>query len=396
MSSTLNLGFIGGALNSAVGYTHFAASRMDNRFRLVAGCFSRDADINARSAIRYGVDSSHVHADWRGLLASENRHIDAVVILTPTPTHRLILGEAIASGIPVICEKALASTCEDAEEIAHATAAHNGHVAVTYNYTGYPMVRELRQMIRDGRLGRIRHVQVEMPQEGFARTVGDGSVIPAPQAWRLIDGAIPTVSLDLGVHVHHLVEFLTGEVALEVACDQRSCGHFPSVIDDVSSIALYTGDLRVNYWYGKTALGHRNGLSIRIFGSEASASWLQMTPEILQFHRVNGEMHVIDRASPGVRVANQERYTRFKAGHPAGFLEAFANHYADIADGLELRRNGSPQPFGDFVFDPQCAVRGLSFLDASARAARARTWQKVRNALPPMQPGPAERAEVRQ
>lgn len=380
MPVRLNLGFIGGALNSAVGYAHFTASRMDGRFRLAAGCFSRDPQTNALSADRYGVPPDHTHADWSTLLDAECGNLDAVVILTPTPTHFPILERALTSGIPVICEKALAATLPEGHEIERIAKATGNQVTVTYNYTGYPMVRELRRMIREGALGRLLHIQVEMPQEGFARVAGNGAP-PSPQAWRLTDGPIPTVSLDLGVHAHHLVEFLTEQTALEVICDQRGCGHFPDIVDDVSCIAHYTDGLRVNYWYGKTALGYRNGLSIRVFGERASAQWVQALPETLEFCQSDGERRTLDRASPGVKVAGLDRYSRFKAGHPAGFLEAFANLYTDIADALLERREGKQAHLdNEYVFGPDSAIRGLAFLDAASQAARSRRWQPV--ALP--------------
>lgn len=377
MPAQLNLGFIGGALNSAVGYAHFTASRMDGRFRLAAGCFSRDPKTNAQSADRYGVSPEHVHADWGTLLDAECGNLDAIAILTPTPTHFPILEKAMASGIPVICEKALVATLAEGQEIERIAQATRSHVTVTYNYTGYPMVRELRRMIREGALGRLLHIQVEMPQEGFARVTGNGAP-QSPQAWRLTDGPIPTVSLDLGVHAHHLVEFLTGQTALEVACDQRGCGHFPNIVDDVSCIAQYTDGLRANYWYGKTALGYRNGLSIRVFGDKASAQWIQALPETLEVAQADGERRTLDRASPGVQIACLDRYSRFKAGHPAGFLEAFANLYTDIADALLARREEKQACRDDeYVFGPDSAVRGLAFLDAAAQAARGRRWQPV-------------------
>ncbi|MDF1485782.1 Gfo/Idh/MocA family oxidoreductase [Ramlibacter sp. H39-3-26] len=371
----LRLGFVGGALNSAVGYAHFVSSTLDNRFEVVAGCFSRHPDVNAEAGAAYAVAPERVHADWHTLLERERDSLDALVVLTPTPAHAPILATALDAGVPVICEKALATSHAQALHIQESVQRNGGFLAVTYNYTGYPMVRELRQLIRDGLLGQLQQIHVEMPQEGFLRTT-DGE-LPHPQIWRLHDGTIPTVSLDLGVHAHHLVEFLSGQHVLEVVADQRCFGHFPTIIDDISCMARYSGGIRVNYWYGKTALGYRNGLRIRIFGSKASAQWLQAEPELLSIYHADGRREQVDRGSSGLRVASRPRYNRFKPGHPAGFVEAFANLYADIADLLQQRRQGQAHPQSEYVFGANSASAGLAFLEAVTASMHSHAWQPV-------------------
>ena len=370
-SPPLRLGFIGGSLDSAVGYTHYNSSRLDGHFRVDCGCFSLCQESNEETAETYGIAHERTHATWRELLEKERQAIDAVVVLTPTPDHSEIVIAALNAGHPVICEKALAVSSEECRAIGEAVARNRGFLAVTYNYSGYPMVRELRRLIADGALGRIQQIHIEMPQEGFLR---QGA---APQAWRLKDHAVPTVSLDLGVHVHHLIHFLTGGKApLEVVGDQGTYGQFGEIIDNVYCLARYEGDLRVQTWYGKTALGYRNGLRIRVFGSLASAEWLQMQPEDLLFSQADGRRILIDRGSGDADVARQPRYNRFKPGHPSGFIEAFANLYVDIADHLRRHQAQKPRP-NDFVYGACESEEGLRFLEAIAHSAQTRAWQQV-------------------
>jgi predicted dehydrogenase len=282
---------------------------------------------------------------------------------------------ALEKGFCVICEKALASTTEDAMRIAKLAKAMDGFVAVTFNYTGYPMVRELQRLISEGRLGRITQVHAEMPQEGFARRAADGA--PAsPQAWRTKDGPIPTLSLDLGDHLHHLVRFLTNERPLEVMAIQSAHGAVEGVIDNVMSLARYTGGIDCSYWFSKCALGHRNGLRLRVYGDLGSAEWRQMEPEDLVLNDVHGRRTVLDRGSLEVRLASEPRYTRFKAGHPAGFIEAFANAYEDIGQGLLARRAGRAWSSA-YVFDAMDALDGLVALEAMATSTKTRTWTAV-------------------
>jgi predicted dehydrogenase len=149
-NNSLSVAFIGGALNSAVGYTHFIASRLDGYFRVDAGCFSRDDEQNKQSSNVYGVSPERSYLDWKALLKQEKGQVDALVILTPTPSHAEIAIAAVEAGYPVICEKALATSANECIQIENAVKANNGYLAVTYNYSGYPMVRELRRMISDG------------------------------------------------------------------------------------------------------------------------------------------------------------------------------------------------------------------------------------------------------
>lgn len=368
----LRLGFIGGAVNSAVGYAHFTACTLDKKFQLVTGCFSRHKEINQETGIAYGVAPDRVHHNWDSLLEEEAKSIDAILILTPTPTHFPIIKRAIEKNIPIICEKSLTASLNEALEIEAHSKLHAGFLAVTYNYTGYPMLRELRHKIKAGHLGELQQIHVEMPQEGFLRTISGQP--PNPQQWRLIDSEIPTVSLDLGIHAHHLVEFLGAGEAVDVISDQRTYGFFKEIVDDISCIARYPNNLRVNYWYGKTAMGYRNGLRIRVFGSKASAEWVQAQSEELIFSTQDGRREIVDRGSPELLTANFPRYTRFKPGHPAGFIEAFANLYTDIADQLATNSLPSENPY---VFDASCAVRGLSFLTAVEKSSKSGIWEKV-------------------
>ena len=292
---TLSLAFLGGGWNSAVGATHFIAARMDGWFSVDAGCFSRHADVNHQTAERWSVAGDRVYDTADQLLDAEAGKVDALVVLTPTPDHTAPVLKALDKGMAVICEKALTATTEDAARIAE--AAQGGFLAVTFNYTGYPMVRELRRMIGEGRFGRITQVHVEMPQEGFAKLGADDAPV-VPQPWRLQDGPIPTISLDLGVHAHHLVRFLTGNATLEVLATHGTHGNFPGIVDNVMGLARYAGGMECSMWLSKSALGHRNGLRVRVYGSGGSAEWYQMTPEELFVHDSHGQRSILDRAAP--------------------------------------------------------------------------------------------------
>ncbi|MBN3196856.1 Gfo/Idh/MocA family protein [Pectobacterium versatile] len=367
----LKLGFIGGGLNSAIGVTHQIASQMDGRFELVSGCFSRDNTINNETAKHWRISSERVYKNQDDFLTAESERLDAVVILTPTPTHTDTIIKCLENRLPIICEKALVSSVDEVERVHRAVNDMQGRLAVTFNYTGYPMVRELQERICSGELGEIKQVMVEMPQEGFLRHSNNGKV-SIPQEWRQKDGPIPTVSLDLGVHVHQLVSFLINEKALDVFAINSTFGEIINVVDTVNCLSHYSNGVVCNYWYGKAALGYRNGLRIRIMGSKGSAEWLQMEPEYLYMSDLNGGSKIIDRTHPENNIANQLRYSRFKAGHPAGFIEAFANYYVDIADSLLGESD-------KYVFGVDTAREGISFLHHANDSAKSGLIVKIIN-----------------
>lgn len=373
-SMPMSLGFIGGSLNSAVGYTHFVSSAMDNKWTLDAGCFSTDLQRNRESAQVYGVAVDRVYSVWQDMLLKEKGRLDAIVILTPTPAHFEIVIACLKEGIPVICEKSLAVSSAEAEKILEVRNLKKGFLAVTYNYSGYPIVRELRTIIQNGSLGKILHFQAEMPQEGYIRVDAQGNK-PVPQSWRLSDGKVPIIHLDLGSHLHQLIYYLVGQKPIEVIADQNSYGWFSGVIDNVSCLCRYSEGIQGQMWFSKSALGHRNGLRLRIYGSKGSAEWYQACPEELVLSYADGRREIMDRAST-CEVANMRRYNRFKAGHPAGYIEAFANLYSDIADCLRQYK-ATGQWTSENVFSAELAVEGIKMIEAMIKSIDKNSWNKV-------------------
>ena len=371
----LRLGFIGGGLNSAVGRAHAVASQMDGRWELVAGAFSTHGDVNRQTGTTWGVDPARVYESGTELLDKESGRLDAVVVLTPTPQHEEQVSALLSAGYDVISEKSLAGTSQAALDLYEFASAQQKFLAVIYNYSGYPMIRELRARIGNGELGRVLAVHVEMPSEWYVRRDAEGRPIQ-PQEWRQHDGAIPMLSLDLGTHAHHLVSFILRTEPLELVATQAHHGAVGTVTDYASCLARYPDAVDVNMWFGKCALGTRNGLRLRVYGELAAAEWMQMNPEEMRFSDARGDIRVVDRASPGTLVASLPRYERFKVGHPSGFLEAFANLYWDLADSVrDFREDGRFS--SEYVCGARQAADGLRMMEAIALSAAARGWCKV-------------------
>jgi predicted dehydrogenase len=371
----LKVGFIGGGYNSAVGRVHRSAIELDQRFELVAGCFSRSDQESKNSADQYAIDPLRVYSRVDDFLDNEADLIDVVAILTPQEQHFEHVAKCIQAGLPVICEKSLVSTCDQALSLKELLIRKNGFLTVTYNYTGYPMVRELKSLVSRGVIGDVQQVQIEMPQEGFSKLSVDGMVIP-PQGWRLKDGPLPVLSLDLGVHIHMLIRFISGEIPEEVVAISSSKGNF-EVIDNIQAIVKYSSGLECGIWYSKTALGYSNGLRVRVFGSKGTLEWVQEDPDRLNYFDNSGNRSVVTRVSSLCLVSSLSRYQRFKAGHPTGFLEAFANYYVDIANQIWLYKLGKTAPFSEYLFGIEESIEGLRLLEAISRSSDSRQWELV-------------------
>jgi predicted dehydrogenase len=372
----IKIGILGGAINSAVGSAHISAIRLSNSYEIIAGCFSRNNLLNIESGIKYGISKENIYENFYELVVNEKNNIDAILILTPTNQHKDQILFCIKNNISIICEKALVTNVKDANEILNLKIKNNTFISVIYNYLGYPMIRELKFMIKNNQFGKINHIQIEMPQEGFKRLDKDGKAI-MPQAWRLKDEYIPTISLDLGVHLHILIKYLIEEKPLKVSAIQNSHGNFNNIVDNINCLINYTNNISCSMWYSKSALGKRNGMKINIYGEKKSAEWIQEYPEYLTIADQDGQIKRLDRGCNDVFISNQQRYTRFKAGHPAGFIEAFANYYEDIA--INLNNFISPQSLinNSECFGVEESIEGLELFEAISKSCHTLQWVKT-------------------
>lgn len=350
----LRIGFVGGGMNSAIGRVHHAAITLDNKFELIGGCFSRDQAVSRQTATMYGLDEEKGYASIKTLL--EDGNPDVVAILTPSPSHRMCLGELALSGLPIICEKPLVTCLDDLQQI-DTVVARSQPLFVTYNYTGYPMVREARDIIRQNELGKVVQVVMEMPQDGLIRPPRINGVPKPPQTWRLHDGVIPNVCLDLASHLIQMMRFVTGEEVAQASAIFTNHSRFTKIYDTAHVSGVLTNGAAASFWVTKSAHGYRNGLNFRIFCEAGSVFWDQSDPEILRIGKADGSVKIIDRSS-ACHEGFAPRYDRMKVGHPAGFIEAFANHYADIHDAI-CQKHGAD----NFVFGRDDAFEELQLLE---------------------------------
>lgn len=377
----LRLGMIGGGQGAFIGAVHRHAAALDGRWKLVAGALSSAREKSLASAKQLGLERGY--GSWRELIAEESKRsdrIDAVSVVTPNVTHFEICSGLLEAGFHVIVDKPMTTTVEHARAL-DALATRSGRVlAVTYNYTGYPMVRQAAAMVRGGELGTIRKVIVEYHQGWLATALERTGQKQA--AWRLDPAqAGPAGALgDIGSHAENMLSTVTGLEIESLRATLNSVVDGRSLDDD----ALIEFRLRGGGGGGeRRAIGHisisqicvgeANNLTLRVYGNKGSLTWQQEHPNHLNFPRADGSTLVIDRgsATPGVPVApGAASGSRLPPGHPEGFIEAFANVYTSVADEIEARSRGERRRDAGFPTGADGA-RGVEFIDAALRSHKA-------------------------
>ena len=357
----INCIIIGGGSNSAVGRVHRDAIALSkHKFNIIDACFSRNTDNHNNSLCMWGVDDL-AHSNIEAILEKhKNNSKDCIVlILSPTNKHFEHLTLAIKHGYSIVCEKALVTNTQELQSVAR-QINQKDFLRNIFNYSGYPLVREIRSLILDGHIGSIQQIICEMPQEGLVRPPLVQGQHKGPQSWRLTDRDIPMVCLDLGVHLHHLIEFTTGITPIPKSAILKNLTAYPNIKDTQFILFSEKNDTVIgSMWFTKSAIGTRNGLLMRIFGSSGSIEWYQQNPELIKLSLISGQTQIIDRSMNCI-TATEPRYERMKVGHPAGFIEAFANLYDDIGDDYEHWKN-SGQDSDTVSLGLDYAVRELTF-----------------------------------
>lgn len=374
----IKLGMVGGGKDAFIGEIHRMAARLDNRYELVAGALSSDAKRAAVSAMELGISEKRSYASYKEMAKKEGKlknGIDAVAIVTPNHLHADVATEFLNAGIHVICDKPLTSCLEDAEELAALVKSSGLVFAVTYNYSGYPMVRQAKEMIAKGDIGTVRVVQLEYAQDWLATNIEQDGQKQA--AWRTnpeqagAGGAIG----DIGTHAFHLAEFITGLEANSLLADLDAFVGGRSLDDNANILLHYKNGAKGMLWVSQIASGKENGLRIRVYGTKAGIEWAQEDPNYLHFTPLGEPRRMITRSGAGAgELANAA--SRIPGGHPEGFIEGFANIYRETADLIEAHRD--QRELNSLVPNVDDGLRGMRFIDKAVASNHAGSiWQSL-------------------
>jgi predicted dehydrogenase len=375
----LRLGMVGGGQGAFIGAVHRIAARLDDRFELVAGALSSDPERARQSAAEAGVARSY--DDWREMArveAARDDGIDAVAIVTPNHLHAPVATAFLEAGIHVVCDKPLAISLAEGEALAKLTREKNRLFALTHTYSGYPLVRHAREMIEAGELGQIRVVQVEYAQDWLAEPIENGG-LNKQAGWRT-DPALagPAGCLgDIGTHAYQLAAFVTGMTPVALSAELHTFVPGRRIDDHVQAMLRYANGARGMLWASQVASGAENALRLRVYGTKASLSFDQEQPNELWFTPLGAAAQRLTRAR--VSGASAAHATRVPAGHPEGYLEAFAQLYKDAALQIEALNEGRALPPESLLLTTvDDGVAGLRFIDAVlASSAADGQWREI-------------------
>lgn len=375
----LGMGMAGGGPGSFIGPIHRMAAELDGRARLVAGVFSRDHARSLETGAGFGIAPDRIYPDVETMFAAERRRPDGisfVAIATPNDTHLPIAAAALAAGIHVVSDKPATATLEEALALRGHVDASAALYAITYTYTGYPLIREARARVARGDLGNLRRIHVEYPQGWLADPVERSANKQA--AWRTAPAAagVGGCISDIGVHALNLAEYVAGDRIVELLADLASVVPGRSLDDDATLLVRFASGARGLVAATQVAAGARNDLRLRIWGDRGGLEWSHEDSQHLYLRWPDRPDEILSAGAPYLGAAATGA-TRLPAGHPEGFIEAFANIYRDFVDAIL-----SETPISD---TPLCGiedgVRGLRFVDAALRSAtQGATWQPVEDA----------------
>jgi len=368
----IRLGMVGGGTGAFIGAVHRIAARLDDKFELVAGALSSTPERARQSGAELGLDPDRTYDDFKRMAMREARlkqGIEAVAIVTPNHMHYPVAREFLKRGIHVICDKPLTATLRDARKLAAVVDKHDALFVLTHNYTGYPMIRQARDLVESGELGEIRLVQVEYVQDWLAEPVEQTGQKQA--AWRTdpAQSGAGGATGDIGTHAFNLAEFVSGLQLEELAADVQTFVPGRRVDDNAHVMLRFAGGARGTLWCSQVAPGHENGLRLRIYGTRAGLRWDQEDPNYLHFCPLGQEPRLITRNGPGSGAAAAS-VSRIPAGHPEGYLEGFANIYAEAAAAILGLRNGTGIPPGLAFPTVADGVRGVAFVEACVASSR--------------------------
>ncbi|WP_278923744.1 Gfo/Idh/MocA family protein [Pseudophaeobacter profundi] len=337
----IRLGMVGGGNDAFIGGVHRIASRIDDRFDLVAGALSSTPEKSAASAEALGIPRSYgSFAEMAEAEAAREDGIEAVAIVTPNHVHAAAAKAFLAKGIHVICDKPLTATMEEAADLEAAVAQAQSLFVLTHNYTGYPMIRQARAMVAAGDLGDIRIVQAEYPQDWLTSAVENEGLKQAE--WRTDparSGAGGSVG-DIGTHAHNLACFVSGLKVESLAADLQCWGAGRALDDNAHMMLRFQGGARGMLWSSQVAPGNENALKLRIYGDKGGLEWAQEDPNYLWYTRHGGAKQLLTRNGAGANAAAQA-VSRIPGGHPEGYLEGFATIYSEAADAIRAYQGGA-------------------------------------------------------
>lgn len=366
----IRLGMVGGGSGAFIGAVHRIAARLDGEFQLVAGALSSTPEKARASAQALGIARSY--DDFAAMARAEARRrdgIEAVAIVTPNHMHAEPAIAFLKRGIHVICDKPLTAALAEARKLAKVAGRSDALFILTHNYTGYPMVRQARAMVAAGELGALRLVQVEYAQEWLTEAAEKHGSKQAEWRTDPARSGAGGATGDIGTHAYNLACFVSGLTPEALAADLSSFVPGRALDDNAHVLLRFAGGARGMLWASQVAPGNENGLRLRLYGEKGGLEWAQEDPNRLWFTSFGEPRRLVTRNGAGAG-PEAARVSRIPPGHPEGYLEAFANIYAEAARAIRARRTGEAPPAGTIYPTLADGLAGMRFVEACVRSSQ--------------------------
>ena len=372
----IRLGMVGGGTGAFIGYVHRVAARIDGDYELVAGALSSNAATALESGKNLGLAEDRIYTSYEEMAQKESARkdgIQAVSIVTPNHVHFGPAKAFLEAGIHVICDKPITSTLEDARALAAIKPKKGAKFLLTHNYTGYPLMRQARELVKSGALGKIRVVQVEYPQDWLTNATDAGN---KQAAWRTDpkrSGAGGAIG-DIGTHAYNLARFVTGLKTEAVSAELTSFVKGRKLDDDVQIKLRFQGGAKGMLWASQVAVGSENGLQLRVYGEKAGLEWRQDNPNYMWFTEFGKPKQLLTRGGAISAPPAASMNVRIPGGHPEGYLEAFATLYSQFAQVIR----GDGKDVAGLLPSLADGVEGMEFIMASVASSKADgKWTKL-------------------
>lgn len=376
----IRLGMVGGGSGAFIGAVHRIAARIDDHYDLVAGALSSTPEKSRQSGAELGLNPSRVYDDFKSMAIREARlkdGIEAVAIVTPNHMHYPAAIEFLKRGIHVICDKPLTSNLADAKKLVKAAESSDALFILTHNYSGYPMVRQAREMVARGDLGEIRLVQMEYPQDWLAEPIEQSGQKQAEWRTDPARSGVGGSTGDIGTHAYQLGCFISGLELDELAADVHTFVPGRQLDDNAHVMLRFKGGAKGMLWCSQVAAGNENALKVRVYGTKGGLEWEQENPNYLWYTPLGEPKRLLTRGGAGAMDV-AARVSRTPGGHPEGYLEGFATIYSEAARAIQAKRDG--KKVDPAVLYPTVAdgLKGVTFVTACINSSKRNgAWVKV-------------------
>ena len=376
MNKILKLGIVGGGPGSWIGNIHRIASRIDGKYKIYAGCFSRNHKININFGTSLNLDKNRCYSNYKTMANFEFKRpdgIDVVAIMTPPGSHQVIAEYFVKKKFHVISDKPFAANYAQAKKL-YSTIKKNKKIiyGLTHNYSAYPMVREARKLVKDGKIGNIEFINVEYVQDWSSGNIVTKKNSKKIFRWKLdkkIVGASAVLN-EIGTHAYHLSNYISGLKGSSLFADMKKFSKNINLDNNAQVLLNFENGAKGLFWTCVSARGGNYGLRIRVFGSTGSIEWIQNDPNYLKLNPAKGAVKILEKSFH--EAAFSKNFARVKAGHPEGYVDAFANIYNEVADHINSKNKKKKYYY-------PTAYEGLltaKFIQTCLDSSRKKKWLK--------------------